>query len=109
VPILQQYLAKILSYLNWNELNSARAVSKQWLQLVSSDPNLQSSLGVITITKNVNDVFKVFNGSLSVWTQFRLNSNTVFDLTQPIQSEFWWKHGATMQYLEIRNSKLSKG
>jgi hypothetical protein len=94
-------------YLNWNELNAARAVNKQWQTLVASDPGLQAGSGVITINKNLVETFKIFNGSGVIWTSFRITVNTVFDLTQPVQSEFWWKHGPTMRSLEIRNSKDS--
>jgi hypothetical protein len=83
-------------------------VNKKWLDAISSEPQTEDRLGVITIRKTPCDkILELYNESPVIWKKWRILSNVFIDLMDPVQLGFWSKHGPHIKYLEIRNKSMT--
>lgn len=103
----EKILPRILRMMNWNELLPLRSVCKAWFEFIESQPQLTSVLGMIVIRSTMESRMAIYNASSVTWKRFRFLGPYIFDMTKPVQNEFWNKHGPLMIHLEISNRAMN--
>ncbi|CAL8106850.1 unnamed protein product [Orchesella dallaii] len=103
----EKTLPRILSFMNWNELLPLRIVCKTWFEIIESHPLVKANLGIINLRPEAESKMAIYNTSSVTWNKFRFIGPIIFDMTKPIQNEFWSKHGPLMVHLEINNRTMT--